>query len=105
MIVCCAEISRSSFWHTPLTDPTPQHVFKRRFGLAGGLIWLGILTFGVVSEQIKTRLEEGAERRDTKVPSSLLPYAMDSQVVKAHPISSSCWWLVLCKHSACSFHP
>ncbi|CAL5219455.1 g1290 [Coccomyxa viridis] len=38
----------------------------RRFGLAGGLIWLGILTFGVVSEQIKTRLEDSAEQRNTK---------------------------------------
>jgi FKBP-type peptidyl-prolyl cis-trans isomerase len=38
----------------------------RRFGLAGGLAWLGFLTFGVVSEQIKTRLEVAAEERDTK---------------------------------------
>lgn len=30
----------------------------RRFGLKGGLAWLGFLTFGVVSEQVKTRLEE-----------------------------------------------
>lgn len=29
----------------------------RRFGVAGGLAWLGILTFGVVSEQLKTRQE------------------------------------------------
>lgn len=32
----------------------------RRFGLAGGLAWLGILTFGVVSEQLKTRGEVDA---------------------------------------------
>lgn len=38
----------------------------RRFGLAGGLAWLGFLTFGVVSEQIKTRLEVAAEERGTK---------------------------------------
>ena len=38
----------------------------RRFGLAGGLAWLGFLTFGVVSEQIKTRLELAAEERGTK---------------------------------------
>lgn len=29
----------------------------RRFGLAGGLAWLGALTFGVASEQVKTRRE------------------------------------------------
>ena len=29
----------------------------RRFGLKGGLAWLGVLTFGVVSEQVKTRRE------------------------------------------------
>eukprot|EP00667_Euglena_gracilis_P026455 EG_transcript_31911 len=29
----------------------------RRFGIAGGLAWLGFLLFGVLSEQIKTRLE------------------------------------------------
>ena len=29
----------------------------RRFGLAGGLAWVGVLAFGVVSEQVKTRLE------------------------------------------------
>ncbi|BDA42776.1 Peptidyl-prolyl cis-trans isomerase FKBP17-2, chloroplastic [Coccomyxa sp. Obi] len=38
----------------------------RRFGIAGGLVWLGVLTFGVVSEQIKTRLEDSAERQNTK---------------------------------------
>lgn len=29
----------------------------RRFGLKGGLAWLGVLTLGVVSEQVKTRRE------------------------------------------------
>ena len=29
----------------------------RRFGLKGGLAWLGALTFGVLSEQLKTRRE------------------------------------------------
>jgi len=38
----------------------------RRFGLAGGLAWLGILTFGVVSEQIKTRLELASDERGTQ---------------------------------------
>lgn len=38
---------------------------SRRFGLAGGLGWLGFLTFGVVSEQIKTRLEFSAAGKNT----------------------------------------
>ena len=38
----------------------------RRFGLAGGLAWLGVLTFGVVSEQVKTRLETEEERAGAK---------------------------------------
>lgn len=38
----------------------------RRFGLAGGLVWLGILAFGVVSEQIKTRREIAEEEAGTK---------------------------------------
>jgi hypothetical protein len=31
------------------------------FGLAGGLAWVGVLTFGVVSEQLKTRSEVARE--------------------------------------------
>ena len=38
----------------------------RRFGLAGGLAWLGILTFGVVSEQLKTRREVREAIENTK---------------------------------------
>lgn len=38
----------------------------RRFGLAGGLAWAGVLTFGVVSEQVKTRLEQADEATNTK---------------------------------------
>ena len=37
----------------------------RRFGIAGGLAWLGVLTFGVVSEQLKTRRENYLERTGT----------------------------------------
>jgi len=43
----------------------------RRFGLAGGLAWLGVLTFGVVSEQVKTRLEVAREEAGTKEVSEL----------------------------------
>ncbi|KAK9796291.1 hypothetical protein WJX73_006385 [Symbiochloris irregularis] len=38
----------------------------RRFGLAGGLAWAGFLAFGVISEQIKTRLEGKSESEGTK---------------------------------------
>ena len=38
----------------------------RRFGLAGGLAWLGILTFGVVSEQLKTRREVREATENTR---------------------------------------
>jgi hypothetical protein len=38
----------------------------RRFGIAGGLAWLGFLTFGVVSEQVKTRIEVAEAERETK---------------------------------------
>ena len=34
----------------------------RRFGLKGGVAWLGLLTFGVVSEQAKTRWERREEK-------------------------------------------
>eukprot|EP00242_Pyramimonas_sp_CCMP2087_P013803 CAMPEP_0198204944 /NCGR_PEP_ID=MMETSP1445-20131203/8428_1 /TAXON_ID=36898 /ORGANISM="Pyramimonas sp., Strain CCMP2087" /LENGTH=264 /DNA_ID=CAMNT_0043877049 /DNA_START=749 /DNA_END=1543 /DNA_ORIENTATION=+ len=47
------------------TDPIAS-ALTRRFGLAGGLVWLGILTFGVVSEQLKTRRENFIAERDTK---------------------------------------
>jgi FKBP-type peptidyl-prolyl cis-trans isomerase len=38
----------------------------RRFGIAGGLAWLGVLTFGVVSEQLKTRQELREESEGTR---------------------------------------
>jgi hypothetical protein len=38
----------------------------RRFGIAGGVAWLGVLTFGVVSEQVKTRLELREEAAGTR---------------------------------------
>lgn len=47
------------------TDPISSSL-TRRFGVAGGLAWLGFLTFGVVSEQVKTRLEVAAEERNTR---------------------------------------
>ena len=38
----------------------------RRFGLAGGLAWLGVLAFGSIGEQIKTRMEV-AEEEEVRV--------------------------------------
>ena len=47
------------------TDPISTFL-TRRFGLAGGLAWLGVLTFGVVSEQLKTRNEVAREESGTQ---------------------------------------
>ncbi|CAK9271356.1 unnamed protein product, partial [Sphagnum jensenii] len=38
----------------------------RRFGLGAGLAWVGVLAFGVVSEQIKTRTEVFLEEQGTR---------------------------------------
>jgi len=47
------------------TDPVATFL-TRRFGVAGGLAWLGVLTFGVVSEQLKTRQEVAREESGTQ---------------------------------------
>uniref|UniRef100_A0A1D1XGJ3 peptidylprolyl isomerase n=1 Tax=Anthurium amnicola TaxID=1678845 RepID=A0A1D1XGJ3_9ARAE len=39
---------------------------SRRFGLGAGLAWAGFLAVGVLSEQIKTRLEASKQEADTK---------------------------------------
>ena len=41
----------------------------RRFGLAGGLVWIGFLSAGVIGEQVKTRMEVASEKTNTKVVS------------------------------------
>ncbi|KAH7857173.1 hypothetical protein Vadar_009861 [Vaccinium darrowii] len=38
----------------------------RRFGLGAGLAWAGFLAFGVVSEQIKTRIEVSQQQANTR---------------------------------------
>ena len=38
----------------------------RRFGLGAGLAWAAFLAFGVVSEQIKTRLEVSQQEANTR---------------------------------------
>jgi hypothetical protein len=50
----------------------------RRFGLAGGLAWLGILSFGVISEQVKTRREVFEAEQNTKYVSLLLAFRATS---------------------------
>ncbi|CAG9463394.1 unnamed protein product [Pedinophyceae sp. YPF-701] len=52
----------------------------RRFGLAGGLAWLGVLTFGVVSEQIKTRIEIAREEQGTTAATDAKEVALPSGV-------------------------
>jgi hypothetical protein len=46
------------------TDPVASFL-SRRFGLAGGLAWLGVLAVGSIGEQVKTRLEVAAEKSGT----------------------------------------
>lgn len=38
----------------------------RRFGIGAGLAWAGFLAFGVISEQIKTRIEVSQEEANTR---------------------------------------
>jgi hypothetical protein len=45
----------------------------RRFGLGAGLAWVGFLAFGVVSEQIKTRLEVSQQEANTRSLSLYVP--------------------------------
>jgi hypothetical protein len=52
------------------TDPISTFL-TRRFGLAGGLAWLAVLTFGVVSEQLKTRAEVAREESGTQAVNSV----------------------------------
>ncbi|KAL3153078.1 hypothetical protein ABBQ38_012098 [Trebouxia sp. C0009 RCD-2024] len=52
----------------------------RRFGLAGGLAWVGVLTFGVLSEQIKTRIEQADEAKSTQVVSEAEEVTLPSGV-------------------------
>ncbi|XRB10942.1 peptidyl-prolyl cis-trans isomerase [Pseudoscourfieldia marina] len=52
----------------------------RRFGIAGGIAWLGVLTFGVVSEQLKTRRENFLEKTGTVDVSDAEEVALDSGV-------------------------
>lgn len=47
----------------------------RRFGLGAGLAWVGVLAFGVISEQIKTRTEVFREEQGTRFSSRLFSFS------------------------------
>ncbi|KAG9459193.1 hypothetical protein H6P81_003701 [Aristolochia fimbriata] len=50
----------------PETTDWVASTLTRRFGLGAGLAWAGFLAVGVISEQIKTRLEVAQEEANTK---------------------------------------
>jgi hypothetical protein len=58
----------------------------RRFGLGAGLAWAGFLAAGVISEQIKTRIEVSQQEADTRFaifvhyPSQKFSYANCSEL-------------------------
>ncbi|KAL6001480.1 hypothetical protein ACLOJK_007218 [Asimina triloba] len=51
---------------TPESTDWIASTLTRRFGLGAGLAWAGFLVVGVVSEQIKTRLEVSQQEANTK---------------------------------------
>lgn len=60
--------ARKSGGATRVADSTDwiASSLTRRFGLGAGLAWVGVLAFGVVSEQIKTRTEVFLEEQGTR---------------------------------------
>lgn len=68
----------------------------RRFGLGAGLAWVGFLAFGVVSEQIKTRLEVSREQANTRSVLPPLPHFLRSRHVvvplRLRLLSYAEWW-------------
>lgn len=52
----------------------------RRFGLGAGLAWVGVLAFGVISEQIKTRTEVFREEQGTRFSSRLFSFSQFAPV-------------------------
>ncbi|XP_068658359.1 peptidyl-prolyl cis-trans isomerase FKBP17-2, chloroplastic [Aristolochia californica] len=50
----------------PETTDWVASTLTRRFGLGAGLAWAGFLAIGVLSEQIKTRLEASQQEANTK---------------------------------------
>ena len=62
------------------TDPVSSFL-TRRFGLAGGLAWLAVLTAGSVGEQVKTRLENAAAAAGTAAVADAPPLDLGGGVV------------------------
>ncbi len=59
----------------------------RRFGIAGGLAWVGVLATGVLGEQIKTRLEQADEAAGTKVRNALQRMVNTTlKIAHSHPL-------------------
>lgn len=53
----------------------------RRFGLGAGLAWVSFLAFGVVSEQIKTRLEVSQQQANIRHPSFFFIFLFPSYFI------------------------
>jgi hypothetical protein len=64
LVVSSSKVDSTDWRATSLT---------RRFGLGAGLAWVGFLAFGVVSEQIKTRLEVSQQEANTRSLSLSVP--------------------------------
>ena len=62
------------------TDPITS-ALTRRFGLAGGLAWAAVLTAGVVSEQVKTRIEGAAAAANTAAVADAPPLDLRGGVI------------------------
>lgn len=61
------------------TDPIAS-ALTRRFGIFGGLGWAAILTGGVLSEQIKTRIEDAREAKETVTVTSGTALAAEREI-------------------------
>ena len=60
------QVSRKNRRRTAESTDAIASALTRRFGIAGGLAWIGFLSAGVIGEQVKTRLEVAAEKSNTK---------------------------------------
>eukprot|EP00775_Hariotina_reticulata_P014184 gene14184-14328_t len=61
-----AEGTTSRRVRAPDSTDAVASFLSRRFGLAGGLAWLGVLAIGTLGEQVKTRMEVAAEKAGTQ---------------------------------------
>jgi FKBP-type peptidyl-prolyl cis-trans isomerase len=63
-----------------VSPPPNKQKNKSRFGLAGGLAWLGFLAVGTLGEQVKTRLEVAAEASGARDVAGAAPVTLPSGV-------------------------